>query len=193
MALPTDDSAWLAMVRSFSFKPASSCSNGCINQALSPSPNTYAGRAMALAAEAGGSVLDVTSIGAVVSDAGLAAAGPAPTRRTLAPFSAFACALVGVLAFAFIAFAAALACLRACLAAFLACFKALRACLNWALARRARLRAASTCFSAAVAAARSREMALPFGILVVFIALFLTNRHRAGPHPLRAGPVPNCN
>src|ERR1035437_1059042 len=102
MAFRTDDSAWLAMVRSFSFKPASSCSNGCINQALSPSPNTYAGRAMALAAEAGGSGLDVTNSGAVVSHASLAAAGPTTTRRTLAPFSDFACALMGVLAYAFI-------------------------------------------------------------------------------------------
>src|ERR1035441_10852855 len=34
MAFRTDDSAWLAIVRSFSFKPASSCSNGCITQAL---------------------------------------------------------------------------------------------------------------------------------------------------------------
>src|ERR1035437_1436989 len=34
MAFRTEDSAWLAIVRSFSFKPASSCSNGCISQAL---------------------------------------------------------------------------------------------------------------------------------------------------------------
>src|ERR1017187_10495558 len=40
MTLRTDASAWLLMVRSFSFRPASSCSNGCINRALAkPSGN----------------------------------------------------------------------------------------------------------------------------------------------------------
>src|ERR1035438_10319241 len=104
------------------------------------------------------------------------AAATATTPRALALFAAFAGALVGFPAFAFRAFAAAFACLRASLAVFLACFRALRACLNWAFARRARLRAASSSLSAAAATARKSTFALPLGFLVVFIVMFLTNR-----------------
>ena len=105
----------------------------------------------------------------------------------------FARALVGCLAFVFNVFAAVLACLRASLAAFLACFKALRACLNWAFAKRARLRAASTRSSAALATAPKSTYVLELGFLIVFIVRFLRDRRLPQPQTLRLRPAPGHN
>jgi hypothetical protein len=134
-----------------------------------------------------------TDLGAGVRDSGFLGTVAVATRRPLAFFAAFAGALVGFRAFAFRAFAVALACLRAALAVFLACFRALRACLNWAFARRARLRAASTCLSAAAATAPRLTLALEFGFLVVFIVQFLICRRRAPPQTSRQRPAPSRN
>ena len=78
-----------------------------------------------------------------------------------------------------------LAILRASFATFFACFKALRASLNFVFARRACLRADSSCFSASAARTtntRGSGPILPFVFLLVFIVLVLgSERGRQTP------------